>query len=77
VRSAPETQWRERTGLARQRSALAFTLIGALLLTHSHALLGVSASLIVVAVGWGARSERTLVIATVFAAVCAAVIVVA
>ena len=34
--SGPETQFRERTALARQRATLAFTLIAAMLLTHTH-----------------------------------------
>jgi hypothetical protein len=71
----PETQWRERTALARQRSSLAFVVIAMLLLTHGTAWLGVSAGLIVVAAGLGARSELALVGATVLAAASAAVIV--
>jgi hypothetical protein len=71
----PETQWRERTALARQRSSLAFVVIAMLLLTHATAWLGVSAALIVVAAGLGARSELALAGATVLAAVSAAVIV--
>jgi hypothetical protein len=75
VPSAPETQWRERTILARQRSAIAIVLIAVLLLTHTQAWLGVSAALLVGAAGLGARSERTLTAATVLAAVCALLIV--
>jgi uncharacterized membrane protein len=71
----PETQWRERTALARQRSALAFVLIAVLMLTHATAWLGVSAALLVGAAGLGARSELALAAATVLAAVFAAVIV--
>jgi hypothetical protein len=74
---APETQWRERTDLARQRSALAFLLIAALLVTHSHAWLGVSAALLVAASGLRARSPLTLAATTALAALCAAVIVLA
>ena len=74
---APETQWRERTGLARQRSALAFLLIAALLVTHSHAWLGVSAALLVAASALRSRSPLALALTTVLAAVRAAVIVVA
>jgi hypothetical protein len=77
VPSAPETQWRERTGLARQRSALAVMLIAALLLTHSHAWLGVSAALLVAASGLRSRSPLALALTTALAALCALVIVVA
>jgi hypothetical protein len=72
----PETQFRERTSLARQRSGLALLLIAALLLTHSHAGLGASAALLVAAAGLSARSPATLAAATVLAALCAAAIVV-
>ena len=71
-----DTLWRERTRLARQRSALAFTLIAALLLTHSHAWLGVAGALVVAAAGWYAHTTRELAAAAVLAAVCAAAIVV-
>jgi len=77
VPSAPETQWAERTALARQRSTLAFLLIAALLLTHTHAWLGVSAALVVAAAGLRSYSPRELALATVLAAVCAALIMVA
>jgi hypothetical protein len=77
VPSAPETQWRERTGLARERSTLAFLLIAALLLTHAHQWLGVSAALAVGAAGLRSHSPRELALATVLAAACAALIVVA
>jgi hypothetical protein len=73
----PETQWRERTALARQRSSLAFVLIAALLVTHATEWLGVSAALLVGAAGLGARSELALAGATLLAAACAAVIVLA
>ena len=71
------TQWRERTGLARQRSALAFVFIAALLMTHAHAWLGVAAALLVAAGGLWARSPFALALTTVLAAACAALIVVA
>jgi len=71
----PETQWRERTALAWQRSTLAFVVIAMLLLTHATAWIGVSAALLVGAAGLGARSELALAAATVLAAVFAAVIV--
>ena len=73
----PETLWRERTRLARQRSALAFLLIAALLMTHSHAWLGVSAGLLVAASGLRSRSPRALAWTTVVAALSACAIVVA
>jgi hypothetical protein len=76
VPSAPETQWRERTNLARQRSALAFLLIAMLMLTHAHEWLAVSAALLVAAAGLSARSPRALAATTVLAAACAALIVV-
>jgi len=72
---APDTQWRERTALARQRSSLALVVIAALLLTHTREWLGVSAALLVAAAGLGARSERTIAAATVLAAVLAAMVV--
>jgi hypothetical protein len=72
---AADTQWRERTALARQRSSLALVVIAALLLTHATAWLGVSAALIVGAAGLGARSELAIAGATVLAAVLAAIIV--
>jgi hypothetical protein len=77
VPSAPETQFRQRTALAQERSALAFVLIGALMATHTHAWLGVSAGLLVIAGGLRARSPRQLAATTAFAAVSAAVIVLA
>ena len=75
--SAPETQFRERTALARERSVLAFLLIAALLLTHTHQWLAVSAALVVAAAGLRSHSPRELALATVLAGVCAALIVVA
>jgi hypothetical protein len=77
VPSAPETQFRERTALARERSLLAFLLIAALLLTHTHAWLAVSAALVVAAAGLRAHSPRELALAAVLAAACAALINVA
>jgi hypothetical protein len=77
VPSAPETQYRQRTALAHQRSSLAFVLIGALMATHTHAWLGVSAGLLVVAGGLRARTPRELTATTTFAALCATVIVLA
>jgi hypothetical protein len=77
VPSRPETLYVERTRLARQRSGLAFLLIAALLATHAHAWLGVSAALLVAAVGLRARAPRELAVTTALAALVAAVIVVA
>jgi hypothetical protein len=74
---APESQWAERTSLARQRSALAFLLIAALLATHAHYWLGVSMALLVAAGGLWARTPRALAACTVFAALCAATTVLA
>ena len=73
--SAPETQWRERTGLARQRSSLAFVLIAAVMLTHGHEWLGVSAALLVAAGGLSARSPLAFAAVTMFAAVSSALLV--
>jgi hypothetical protein len=77
VPSAPETQWRQRTALAHQRATLAFLLIGALMATHAHVWLGVSAGLLVAAGGLHARAPRELAAVTVFAAVCATLVVLA
>jgi hypothetical protein len=77
VPSAPETQWRQRTALAQQRATLAFVLIGALMATHTHAWLGVSAALLVIAGGLRASTPRELTAVTAFAAAAAAVIVLA
>jgi hypothetical protein len=77
VPSAPDTQWAERTSLARQRSLLAFVLIAALLATHAHVWLGVSAALVIAAAGLRAHSPRELALATVLAAVTAALVVIA
>jgi len=76
VPSAPETQWAERTALARQRSVLAVLIISALLATHSHEWLGISAALLVAAAGLRARSPRALALTTGLAALCATLIVV-
>jgi hypothetical protein len=77
VPSAPETQFRERTALARERSLLAFLLIAALVLTHTHAWLAVSGALVIAAAGLRAHSPRELALATVLAAACATLVVVA
>jgi hypothetical protein len=72
-----DTQWVERTRLARQRSALSFLLIAALLATHTHAWLGVSAALVIAAAGLRAHSPRELALATLLAAVTGAMVVIA
>jgi hypothetical protein len=77
VPSGPETQFRERTALARQRATLAFTLIAAMLLTHTHEWLAVSAALVVLAAGLRAHSPRELALATCLAAAAAMLVVVA
>jgi hypothetical protein len=75
VPSAPETQWQERTALAWQRARIAFLLIAALLATHSHEWLGLSAALLVAAAGLRTRTPQGLAATTTFAAVAAALIV--
>jgi hypothetical protein len=72
-----ETGWRQRTALAQQRSHLALVLIGALLVTHAHRLLGLAAALAVIALGLGASTPQALTRATVLTAVVAAVLVIA
>jgi hypothetical protein len=56
---------------------LAFLLIAALLATHAHAWLGVSAALVIAAAGLRAHSPRELALATGLAAVTAVLVVVA
>jgi hypothetical protein len=77
VPSAPDTQWRQRTALAHQRVSLSFVLIGALMATNTHAWLGVSAALLVIAGGLRAHTPRALAAVTLFASAAAAVIVLA
>jgi hypothetical protein len=77
VPSTPDTQYRQRTALAHQRSTLAFVLIGALMATHTHAWLGVSAALLVIAGGLRAYTPRALAAVTLFAAAAATLIVLA
>ena len=69
----PETQWMERTRLARERSMLAIVVISALLAVHGHDAFSVAAGLLVAAVGLAAREPRQLALAAVLAAVCATV----
>jgi hypothetical protein len=76
VPSAPETLSAERTALAWQRARIAFLLIAALLATHSHAWLAISAALLVAAAGLRARTPYHLAATTVLAAAAAAAIVV-
>jgi hypothetical protein len=68
-----QTQWRERTRLARERSMLAIVTIAALLAVHGHEAFGLAAGLLVAAVGLAARDPRHLTFAAVLAAGCAAV----
>jgi hypothetical protein len=69
----PETQWAERTRLARERSMLAVVVIAALLAAHGHTAFGLASGLLVAATGLGAREPRRLTFAAVLAAACAAV----
>jgi hypothetical protein len=69
----PETQWVERTRLARERSMLAIVVIASLLAVHGHAAFGVASGLLVAAVGLAAREPRRLALAALLAAVCAAI----
>ena len=69
----PDTQWRERTRLARERSMLAIVAIAALLLVHGHAAFGLASGLLVAAVGLAAREPRRLAFAAVLASGCATV----
>jgi hypothetical protein len=73
----PETQFHERTLLARQRSALALVLIAALLLTHSHGALALAGALLVAAAALAAHSPLELAGATGLAAAFAAFVVLA
>ena len=69
----PETQWLERTRLARERSMLAVVVIAALLAIHGHAAFGLASGLLVAAAGLAAREPRHLAFAAVLAAACATV----
>jgi hypothetical protein len=73
VPSLPETQWLERTRLARERSMLAIIVIAALLAAHGRDPFGVAAGLLVAAIGLSARGPRRLAFAGLLAAVCAVV----
>jgi hypothetical protein len=70
-----ESQFRERTALARQRSGLALVVIAALVASHSRTAIALVAALLIAAAGLSARSPRTLAAATGLAAVAAAAIV--
>jgi hypothetical protein len=72
---APETLYAERTALSWQRARIAFLLIAALLATHAHEWLGISAALLVAAAGLRTRTPRGLAASTACAAVAAALIV--
>jgi hypothetical protein len=69
----PDTQWMERTRLARERSMLAVVVIAALLVVHGHTAFGLASGLLVAAVGLSAREPRRLAYAAVLAAACASV----
>lgn len=69
----PDTQWLERTRLARERSMLAIVVIAALLVVHGRNAFGLASGLLVAAVGLVAREPRHLAFAALLAAVCAAV----
>jgi hypothetical protein len=73
VRSPPDTQWLERTRLARERSMLAIVVIAALLAAHGRDPFGVVAGLLVAAVGLSARDARRMAFAGLLASVCAVV----
>jgi hypothetical protein len=68
----PDTQWVERTRLARERSMLAIVVIAALLAAHGRDPFGVASGLLVAAVGLAAHEPRHLAFAGLLAAVCAA-----
>jgi hypothetical protein len=68
-----DTQWVERTRLARERSMLAIVAISALLAVHGHTAFGLASGLLVAAVGLGAREPRHLAFAAVLASACGAV----
>jgi hypothetical protein len=69
----PDTQWLERTRLARERSMLAIVAIAALLVVHGHAAFGLASGLLVAAVGLAARDPRQLAFAAALASGCATV----
>jgi Na+-translocating ferredoxin:NAD+ oxidoreductase RnfD subunit len=69
----PDTQWMERTRLARERSMLAIVVIAALLVAHGRDAFSVVAGLLVAAIGLWAREPRHLAFAALLAAACAAV----
>jgi hypothetical protein len=77
VPSAPDSLYRQRTALAQQRATLAFVLIGALMATHTHVWLGVSAGLLVIAAGLRAHTPRQLATVTVLAAAASVLVVLA
>jgi hypothetical protein len=75
VPSAPESLYAERTALSWQRARIAFLLIAALLATHAHQWLGISAALLVAAAGLRTRTPRGLAATSAFAAAAAALVV--
>ena len=68
-----DTQWMERTRLARERSMLAMIAIAALLAAQVHTAFGIAAGLLVAAVGLAAREPRQLAFAALLASLCASV----
>ena len=68
-----QTQWVERTRLARERSMLAVVVIATLLVVHRPDPFGVASGLLVAAVGLAAREPRHLAFAALLAAGCAVV----
>jgi hypothetical protein len=69
----PETQWMERTRLARERSMLAVVVIAALLAVHGHDAFSVASGLLVAAIGLASREPRHLAFAALLASLCASV----
>jgi hypothetical protein len=69
----PETQWLERTRLARERSMLAIVVIATLLAIHGHGAFSLASGLLVASVGLAAREPRHLAFAALLASACAVV----
>ena len=69
----PDTQWMERTRLARERSMLAIVVIATLLAVHGQTAFGLVSGLLVAAVGLAGREPRHLAVAALLAALCASV----
>jgi hypothetical protein len=69
----PDTQWMERTRLARERSMLSMIAIAVLLAAQTHTVLGIASGLVVAAVGLAAREPRQLALAALLASLFASV----